>query len=96
VYSEAFSSDTAKSLTTMMKSMVVKDAPDLQLSNATVAAKSGTAQTGDNTSIDAWMIGFAPADNPKIAVAVVVRDAESAGVLTAGPIMKQIMQEALK
>lgn len=95
-YSQAFSSDTAKSLTNMMKSMVTKDAPSLQLTNAQVAAKSGTAQTGNNTSIDAWMIGFAPADNPKIAVAVVVRDAESAGSVTAGPIMKQIMQEALQ
>ncbi|MGO3357944.1 MAG: peptidoglycan D,D-transpeptidase FtsI family protein [Bifidobacterium crudilactis] len=96
VYSEAFSSDTAKSLTNMMKSMVVKEAPELQLSNAAVAAKSGTAQTGDNSSIDAWMIGFAPADDPKIAVAVVLRDAPSAGAVTAGPIMKQMMQEALK
>jgi peptidoglycan glycosyltransferase len=42
------------------------------------------------------VIGFAPADNPKIAVAVVVHNTDVLGSYAAGPIMKQIMQEALQ
>ncbi len=38
-----------------------------------VAAKTGTAQTGvGNTNTDDWMIAFAPASHPTVAVAVVV------------------------
>ena len=61
-----------------------------------VAVKTGTAQIGNgNTSIDGWVIGFAPADDPKIAVAVVVHNVDLYGSFAAGPIMKAMMQEAL-
>ncbi len=62
------------------------------------AVKTGTAQTtpGQNVNHD-WMIGFAPANDPKVAVAVVVPDqykgSDGAGI--AGPIMKAVMQAAL-
>ena len=95
VMSEAFSSNTAAALTTMMKSVVDHDAPTLQLSQG-VAAKTGTAQIGDGSRIDGWTVGFAPADDPQIAVAVVVHNVTGYGVSTAGPIMKRVMQEALK
>ena len=58
--------------------------------------ETGTAQIGDgNTSIDGWVVGFAPADDPKIAVAVVVHNVDLYGSFAAGPIMKAMMQEAL-
>ena len=95
VMSEAFSSNTATALTTMMKSVVDHDAPTLQLKQG-VAAKTGTAQIGDGSRIDGWTVGFAPADDPQIAVAVVVHNVKGYGVSTAGPIMKRVMQEALK
>ena len=43
------------------------------------------------------MIGFAPANNPQIAVAVVVpeQNISSDGARVAGPIMKRVMQAAL-
>ena len=44
---------------------------------------------------DGWVIGFAPADDPKIAVAVVVHNVDLYGSFAAGPIMKAMMQEAL-
>ena len=47
------------------------------------AGKTGTAQTGDGRK-DAWVIAFAPFDNPTIAVALVVEDGESGGK-TAAP-----------
>ena len=39
------------------------------------AVKTGTAQTESDQRVNHdWMIGFAPANNPQIAVAVVVPD----------------------
>ncbi len=63
-----------------------------------VAVKTGTAQTGNpQANTDDWMIGFAPADDPQIAVAVVVplqyQTDNGAGV--AGPIMKAMLEAAL-
>ena len=95
VFSTTFSSQTAKSLTDMMKAVVTKDAPSLQLPQG-VAAKTGTAQIGNGSKVDAWVTGFAPADNPKVAVAVAVHDVSGFGVDIAGPMMRRIMQEALQ
>ena len=54
----------------MMEAVVTKENPNLAIDGVQVAAKTGTAQIGDgNTSIDGWVVGFAPADDPKIAVA---------------------------
>ncbi|BDR52151.1 penicillin-binding protein [Bombiscardovia nodaiensis] len=97
IYSEPFSQDTAKALTTMMEGVVTKDSPNLQIPGAQVAAKTGTAQIGlTNSANDGWTIGFAPAQQPKIAIAVVVHSTSTYGAASAGPIMKQVMQEALK
>jgi peptidoglycan glycosyltransferase len=60
------------------------------------AVKTGTAQTGLGVNHD-WMIGFAPANNPQIAVAVVVpyQYIGTDGAQVAGPIMRAVMQAAL-
>src|SRR5580704_8042267 len=60
------------------------------------AVKTGTAQTGLSVNHD-WMIGFAPANNPQIAVAVVVpfQNISSDGAGSAGPIVNKVMQAAL-
>ena len=60
------------------------------------AVKTGTAQTGLGLNHD-WMIGFAPANDPKIAVAVVVpfQNLSSDGASVAGPIVKTIMEAVL-
>jgi peptidoglycan glycosyltransferase len=60
------------------------------------AVKTGTAQTGLPVVHD-WMIGFAPANNPQIAVAVVVpfQNIQSDGAEIAGPIVNKVMQAAL-
>jgi penicillin-binding protein A len=63
-----------------------------------VAAKTGTAQTGDaENHIDAWMIAFAPASNPVVAVAVMLpKQAFNAwGATVAGPVMKCVIEGAL-
>ena len=64
-----------------------------------VAGKTGTAQTGRGT-IHAWFVSFAPANDPKIAVAVIVEDQpgtdDSTGGAIAAPIAKAVMQAALQ
>jgi peptidoglycan glycosyltransferase len=62
------------------------------------AVKTGTAQTGNpQANTDDWMIGFAPANDPKIAVAVVVpyQDFSGTGAGIAGPIMKAMLNAAI-
>ncbi|MDQ1674154.1 MAG: penicillin-binding protein, partial [Frankiaceae bacterium] len=42
----------------------------------------------------AWFIGFAPADNPQVAVAVIVENGGTGGTVAA-PIARQVMSKAL-
>ncbi len=60
-----------------------------------VAAKTGTAQTsGDNAH--AWMIAFAPADAPRVAVAVIVESQPGLGdTVTGGRVAAPIVQAVL-
>jgi penicillin-binding protein A len=62
------------------------------------AVKTGTAQTNATLQQNSdWMIGFAPANNPQVAVAVVVpqQAVGSDGAGVAGPIMKAVLEAAL-
>lgn len=96
VMSNAFSKDTADKLTTAMESVITTTYPYLAISGVSVAAKTGTAQIGENnSSIDGWIIGFAPANDPKIAISVVVHNVDLYGSMSAGPIMQALMEEAL-
>jgi peptidoglycan glycosyltransferase len=63
-----------------------------------VAAKTGTAQTGfTSKATDDWMIAFAPASNPTVAVAVTVpfQSISDTGAVIAGPVMKCVIEGAL-
>jgi penicillin-binding protein A len=62
------------------------------------AVKTGTAQTSPTQlETETWMIGFAPANDPKVAVAVVVpkQSIASDGAEVAGPIMKAVLEAAV-
>jgi peptidoglycan glycosyltransferase len=63
-----------------------------------VAGKTGTAQTGRNT-VHTWFVCFAPANDPKVAVAVIVESQpavnESTGGAIAAPIARTVLQAAL-
>ncbi len=62
------------------------------------AVKTGTAQTDPTTGLtDTWMIGFAPANHPQVAVAVVVpqQSNDLDGAHVAGPIMNAVLQAAV-
>lgn len=92
------SSQAAQSVAALMESVPISGTADHVGFPAYLCAavKTGTAQTGLNSNQD-WMIGFAPANNPQIAVAVVVPDqnVSSDGASVAGPIVRQVMEAAL-
>lgn len=95
------SEETAARLTTMMAA-VVDDGTgrSAQISGVKVAGKTGTAQHAAGASPHAWFTAFAPADDPTIAVAVVVENGgdagdEASGGRTAAPIARAVMQAAL-
>jgi penicillin-binding protein A len=67
-----------------------------QISGVRVAGKTGTAETGVAGRNTAWFIAFAPVDNPKVAVAVVLQNQTATGGTVAAPIAKQIMQALLR
>ncbi len=100
----ATSPQTAGNVTSMMVS-VVQDprgtATSMQLPGIQVAAKTGTAQTaGAASNTNNWMIAFAPAQAPRVAVAAVVPaqpglGADPQGATIAGPVAKAVLQAAL-
>ncbi len=65
-----------------------------------VAGKTGTAENGDDQPYTLWFTGFAPAEDPRIAVAVVVEDGGGQGQSGSGdeiaaPIAKRVMEAVL-
>ena len=56
----------------------------------TTAGKSGTAELGGSGEPHSWFIGFAPADNPQVAIAVLVEQA-GRGAEVAAPIAGDLM-----
>ncbi len=61
----------------------------------TTAGKSGTAELGGTGEPHAWFIGFAPADDPQIVIAVLVEQA-GRGADVAAPIAGDLMTLYLK
>ena len=99
--SKAVSPEVARQLTRMMES-VVEDGTGrrAQMQGVDVAGKTGTAQHGEGRKAHAWFISFAPANDPKIAVAVLAEDggvagSEAGGGTVAAPIAKQMMEARL-
>ena len=65
-----------------------------RLSGIAVAGKTGTAENPHGED-HAWFIGFAPAEDPKIAIAVIVENSGSGGSV-ATPIGRQVIAQALR
>jgi peptidoglycan glycosyltransferase len=93
---QAASAATARQLTEMMRGVVDEGTGTAAaLTGLSVAGKTGTAETGDTGRNQAWFIGFAPAENPEIAVAVVIEDTAGTGGGVAAPVAGAVMQAAL-
>ena len=101
--SQAVSSSTADDLTQLLVATVASGtASPAQIAGVSVAGKTGTAQSGiDNVAPYAWFTSFAPADNPEVAVAVLIESAdiprdEVAGGVWGGPIAKAVMEAVIR
>nr|WP_246406647.1 penicillin-binding transpeptidase domain-containing protein [Modestobacter versicolor] len=91
-----FSAEVADDLTEMMTSVVENGSGRrAQISGVTVAGKTGTAETGTDAPDHNWFIGFAPADDPQIAVAVFVKNGGGTGGDTSAPIARSVIQAFL-
>ena len=102
VFSQPMSATTAKSMTEMMVGAVSNGVSgNARISGVEVAGKTGTAQNGTDQPYTLWFTGFAPADNPQVAVAVVIADGgglgqSGRGNSLAAPVAKKVMQAVLK
>jgi peptidoglycan glycosyltransferase len=100
--SNAVSSSVARDLTQMMIEVVDNGtAQTAQIPGVKVAGKTGTAQRGPGQAPYAWFVSFAPADDPKVAVAVFVDDpsvprGEVSGSGIAAPIAKKVMEAVIQ
>ncbi|HEU5034698.1 MAG TPA: penicillin-binding protein 2 [Mycobacteriales bacterium] len=93
--SRAVSPGVAAQLTQMMEGVVRSGTGTAaQLPGIAVAGKTGTAENVPGKPTHAWFICFAPAQNPRVAVAVLVENGGTGGV-AAAPIARQIMQAVL-
>lgn len=80
----------AELLKTMMQSVIsYGTATSLNELGLNVAGKTGTAEV-DNAGNNAWFVGFAPADDPEIAICVLVEDTDTSSSYAAVPIAKQM------
>lgn len=99
--STPLSPDDAAALTVMMQAVVEHGTGTAAaLDNVSVAGKTGTAETGQDTPPHTWFVAFAPAENPVVAVAVVVENGgdlgnEATGGKVAAPIAQQVIQAAM-
>jgi peptidoglycan glycosyltransferase len=97
-YSEVMSEDTAAQVADMMTNVAEEGtASSLAVSGATLAGKTGTAEIDVEASLNqAQFLGFAPADDPQIAVAATVERCTGCfGGDTAGPIATDVMSTLL-
>jgi len=106
VMSDALDPDLCTQLTGMMVAGVATgQANNARIEGVDVAGKTGTAQNGVDQSgrenpYTLWFTGFAPAENPEVAVAVVVENDgnlghHSSGNIVASPIAKTVIEAVL-
>jgi peptidoglycan glycosyltransferase len=102
-YSQPISAETAAELTTAMEGVVNEGTgTNAAISGVAVAGKTGTAETPFNESCgggsdenQAWFIGFAPADEPEIAIAATVECTTQFGGDVAAPIFRDVAEAIL-
>ncbi|MBV8067905.1 MAG: hypothetical protein JO113_08000 [Candidatus Eremiobacteraeota bacterium] len=89
------SPDTAAKVSKMMVAVVQRGTgTPAQLAHVTVAGKTGTA-TNPRGRSHAWFVAFAPAEHPRVAVAIVVENV-GYGATYAAPIAREIIRTALE
>ena len=94
---EACSKKTAERMTNVLEKVVEEGTgTEAQIPGVKVAGKTGTAETGKELD-DSWFVGFAPADDPQVVVAIVLEQAiDSEYSENAALKSKNVLQTALQ
>ncbi|AKN32868.1 penicillin-binding protein [Clostridium carboxidivorans P7] len=96
---QIISTSTANTMRDFMKSVVQEGTGgNASVEGVDVCGKTGTADhqvDGKDATPHSWFIGFAPYDNPQVAVAVIVEDGGQGGKAAAG-IASEVIRTALK
>ena len=98
IYSRPLSASTARELTRMMVGNVERGvASGASILGREVAGKTGTAETGIGSGRTFWFTGFAPADSPQVAIAVVIEGdkTDGSGNTVAAPIAKAVLEAVM-
>ncbi len=86
--SQSTSSGVAEEMKDMMRSVIVSGTgKNASIRNIKVAGKTGTAENPTGKS-HSWFIGFAPYDDPKLAIVVVLESEGTTGGVSAAPIAR--------
>jgi peptidoglycan glycosyltransferase len=92
---------TAETMTRLMVEGVSNGvASNARIEGVDVAGKTGTAEIDDNSPYTLWFTGFAPANDPQVAIAVVIEDGGGRGQAGSGnqiaaPIAKRVFEAVL-
>ncbi len=97
VQSVVMKPSTAAAVTSMMEAVVNEGTGEnARIPGVQVAGKTGTAETEiGNTLNNVWFIAFAPAANPRVAIAVTVEGVPGYGATYALPIARRVMEVLL-
>jgi peptidoglycan glycosyltransferase len=101
VFSQPMTAATAESIKLMMIDSVNNGvASNAKIADIEIAGKTGTAENGEGMRPTLWFTGFAPGDNPRFAIAVVIedgggRDSGSGGNATAAPVAREFFRVVL-
>jgi penicillin-binding protein A len=98
VQSTVMKPSTASALTAMMEGVVTGGTgTQAQIPGVRVAGKTGTAETQIGKTINnVWFIAFAPADHPRVAIAVTLEKQPGFGGDVAAPVAKTVMESLLR
>jgi peptidoglycan glycosyltransferase len=97
VQSVVMKPSTASAVTGMMEAVVNEGTgTTARIPGVQVAGKTGTAETQIGTAINnVWFIAFAPARNPRVAIAVTLQAVPGYGGAYAAPIAREVMERLL-
>lgn len=93
--------ETSALLTQMMIANVSNGAAsNARMDGVSVAGKTGTAENGRDDPYTLWFTGFAPADNPRVAITVLIEDGgglgqSGSGNTIAAPIARRVLEAVL-
>lgn len=94
VHKNVVDKNTARTINDMMQHVVTDAEQSAEIPGVKVAGKTGSAEAAGG-ELHSWFIAFAPADDPQIAMAVIVENGQE-GYKAALPIARRLMEAYLK